>query len=139
MHGSRNKSHSPRKCSRLRKGCVPESTLFVSLRYVNIISLLLYKSLQFLQTFIGQVVGSAVGSKVFLQHGWRANGALMCAFCAFQLAIMLSRGPHVKRYTWFGYEGGLNWRKRDHVSASTVVEDRDSEKGDIDTREVKLE
>ncbi|KZV72544.1 MFS general substrate transporter [Peniophora sp. CONT] len=88
-------------------------------------------SLCIFATFIGQVVGSAVGSEVFLQYGWRANGALMFAFCVFQLAIMLYRGPHVRRYTWFGYEGGLDWRKAAHSTTTTVV-DHDSEKGDAD-------
>ncbi|KZV67401.1 MFS general substrate transporter [Peniophora sp. CONT] len=95
-------------------------------------------SLCIFATFIGQVMGSAVGSEVFLQHGWRANGALMFAFCVFQLVIMLLRGPHVRRYTWFGYEGGLDWRKTVHSTTATVV-DHDSEKGDADTRDAQLE
>ncbi|KZV61521.1 MFS general substrate transporter [Peniophora sp. CONT] len=60
---------------------------------------------------IGQTIGSAAGSKVFLDYGWRANGALMVAFCGCQLFVLLSRGPHAERYTWFGYEGGLEWRR----------------------------
>ena len=64
-----------------------------------------------LQIFLGQVIGSAVGSEIFLKHGWRANGALMTAFCVFQLAVLLMRGPHVPRYAWFGYAGGLEWRR----------------------------
>ena len=27
------------------------------------------------------------------------------------LIILLVRGPHTKRHTWFGYEGGMKWRK----------------------------
>jgi len=27
------------------------------------------------------------------------------------IIILLVRGPHTKRYTWFGYEGGMKWRK----------------------------
>ena len=33
------------------------------------------------------------------------------ALYGFQLFILLLRGPHCKRYTWFGYEGGLEARK----------------------------
>ena len=29
------------------------------------------------------------------------------------------RGPHVERYTWFGYEGGLDWR-RDRTAPGQV-------------------
>jgi hypothetical protein len=29
----------------------------------------------------------------------------------FELFILLLRGPHVGRYTWFGYEGGWSARK----------------------------
>lgn len=32
----------------------------------------------------------------------------------FQLFILLLRGPHCQRYTWFGYEGGLSARKGVH-------------------------
>jgi len=28
------------------------------------------------------------------------------------LIILLVRGPHAERYTWFGYEGGMEWRKK---------------------------
>ncbi|VDB87139.1 unnamed protein product [Peniophora sp. CBMAI 1063] len=93
-------------------------------------------SLCIFATFIGQVMGSAVGSQVFLRHGWRANGALMFAFCAFQLVIMLLRGPHVRRYTWFGYEGGFDWRKTSHSTTTTII-DHDSEKGDVDVQDMK--
>lgn len=35
----------------------------------------------------------------------------MVAFCGCQLFVLLIRGPHAGRYTWFGYEGGLEWRR----------------------------
>ncbi|TCD65169.1 hypothetical protein EIP91_003025 [Steccherinum ochraceum] len=62
--------------------------------------------------FIGQVMGTSVGTKVFLQHGWRASAALSLAWSGFCLFIMLIRGPNVSRYTWVGYEGGWEIRKR---------------------------
>ncbi|TFY52072.1 hypothetical protein EVJ58_g10214 [Rhodofomes roseus] len=37
--------------------------------------------------------------------------ALSLAWTGFMLFMMLLRGPHVKRYTWFGYEGGIEARK----------------------------
>ncbi|KAF8340061.1 major facilitator superfamily domain-containing protein [Amanita rubescens] len=59
-----------------------------------------------LSIFIGQVMGTAVGTKVFVQHGWRAAAGLSLAWYATQLVFLLVRGPHCERYTWFGWEGG---------------------------------
>lgn len=61
--------------------------------------------------FIGQVIGTPVGTHVFVRYGWRANAALGLAFYGFLFVILLLRGPHCQRYTWFGYEGGLEARK----------------------------
>ena len=30
------------------------------------------------------------------------------------IVILLLRGPHTKLHTWFGYEGGMAWRKEVH-------------------------
>ncbi|KZV62441.1 MFS general substrate transporter [Peniophora sp. CONT] len=84
---------------------------------------------------MGQAIGSAAGSKVFLEYGWRANGALMVAFCAFQLFVLLARGPHVGRYTWFGYEGGLEWRRErpmpvQDAEKSVTEKDEEEKSGD---------
>lgn len=57
-------------------------------------------------------MGTAVGTKVFVEHGWRAASGLSMAWYGWQLFILLLRGPHVQRYTWFGYEGGLEARKK---------------------------
>ncbi|KZT12236.1 MFS general substrate transporter, partial [Laetiporus sulphureus 93-53] len=62
--------------------------------------------------FVGQVMGTAVGSKVFTEYGWRPAAALNLAWSGFMLIIILIRGPHVSRYTWVGYRGGLEVRKR---------------------------
>jgi hypothetical protein len=62
------------------------------------------------QLFIGQVIGTAAGTKVFVLYGWRAGAALSMGFYGLQLVVLFARGPHVGRYTWFGYEGGLEAR-----------------------------
>jgi len=36
----------------------------------------------------------------------------MLALQGFQIVILLLRGPHCPRKRWFGYEGGLEPRKR---------------------------
>ncbi|KAG6828660.1 hypothetical protein H0H92_007129 [Tricholoma furcatifolium] len=64
-----------------------------------------------LAIFLGQVMGTSVGTKVFVTYGWRAGAALGMAWYGFQLVILLLRGPHCERFTWFGYEGGLEARK----------------------------
>ncbi|KAF4621383.1 hypothetical protein D9613_000030 [Agrocybe pediades] len=64
-----------------------------------------------LSIFLGQVMGTAAGTHVFVTFGWRAGAALSMGLYAWQAIVLLSRGPHCKRYTWFGYEGGLEARK----------------------------
>ncbi|KAJ7241339.1 major facilitator superfamily domain-containing protein [Mycena haematopus] len=59
-----------------------------------------------LAIFLGQVMGTAVGSQIYLKHGWRACAALSVALSGAQLIILFLRGPHCRRYTWFGWEGG---------------------------------
>ncbi|KAH8989541.1 MFS general substrate transporter [Lactarius akahatsu] len=77
-----------------------------------------------LSIFIGQVTGTSVGTRLFVSYGWRASAGLMLGWTAWQLVVLLARGPHCERYTWFGYEGGMEWRK-------SAVEERafDTEKG----------
>ena len=52
-----------------------------------------------------------MGTKLFVSHGWHASAGLMLGWTALQLVVLLARGPHCNRYTWFGYEGGIEWRK----------------------------
>lgn len=60
---------------------------------------------------MGQVMGTSVGAHVFTKYGWRASAALSLGWSGFMLFMLLIRGPHVARYTWFGYEGGIEVRK----------------------------
>nr|VWP02198.1 Nucleosome assembly protein 1 [Ganoderma boninense] len=62
-------------------------------------------------TFIGQVMGTSVGSKVFTEHGWRPDASLNLALTGFTLVILFLRGPHCPRYTWIGWQGGFELRK----------------------------
>ena len=56
-------------------------------------------------------MGSSVGSHIFLTYGWRAGAGFSMALYGFQLCVLLLRGPHCKRDTWVGYEGGWEARK----------------------------
>ena len=64
-----------------------------------------------MQLFIGQVMGTAVGSKVFTEHGWRPDASLNLAWTGFTLFVLFLRGPHCPRYTWIGWQGGFELRK----------------------------
>ncbi|THH04665.1 hypothetical protein EW145_g5358 [Phellinidium pouzarii] len=61
--------------------------------------------------FLGQVTGTAAGTRIFVRFGWRAAAAFSMGLYAWQIGILFLRGPHCKRYTWFGYEGGIGSRK----------------------------
>ncbi|KAI0369394.1 MFS general substrate transporter [Pilatotrama ljubarskyi] len=64
-----------------------------------------------LSLFIGQVMGTAVGSKVFTEHGWRPDASLNLAWTGWTLFVLFLRGPHCPRYKWIGWEGGFELRK----------------------------
>ncbi|KIM36582.1 hypothetical protein M413DRAFT_424725 [Hebeloma cylindrosporum] len=61
--------------------------------------------------YIGQIMGTSVGTKVFVHHGWRACAALGMAWYGFQIFVLLLRGPHCERRTWLGYQGGMGLKK----------------------------
>jgi hypothetical protein len=76
-------------------------------------------------------MGTAVGTRVFFQNGWRAAAALSMALFGLQIVVLLVRGPHARRHTWFGYEGGLEARK-------SIVLEREEERvatADVDEKE----
>ncbi len=66
-------------------------------------------------------MGTSVGSKVFTEHGWRADASLNLAFTGFTLLILFLRGPHCPRYSWVGWQGGCELRK------SRVLAQQDAE------------
>ncbi|KAG8906717.1 hypothetical protein FRB99_006315 [Tulasnella sp. 403] len=61
--------------------------------------------------FIGQVVGSAVGSQIFLNKGWRTAYCAAIGFVGFMLLVLLAKGPHSARYVWVGWDGGARLTK----------------------------
>ncbi|CAA7266063.1 unnamed protein product [Cyclocybe aegerita] len=79
--------------------------------------------------YVGQMIGTAVGTKLFVQYGWRAAAIFGMAMYVMQIIALLLRGPHCRQYTWFGYEGGLSFKKviettttTESVEASITVE-----------------
>ncbi|KAJ6555005.1 major facilitator superfamily domain-containing protein [Mycena vulgaris] len=64
-----------------------------------------------LSLFIGQLMGTAAGTQVFTTYGWRPAAALNLGLYGWILGVIMLRGPHCERFTWFGYEGGWEARK----------------------------
>ncbi|CAE6357792.1 unnamed protein product [Rhizoctonia solani] len=54
--------------------------------------------------FLGQVMGTSVGTQVYLKYGWRPSGALALGFYGLQLFFLFLRGPNVARKTWLGWK-----------------------------------
>lgn len=72
-------------------------------------------------------MGTSVGTEVFVKFGWRPAAALSVAWSGFTLLVMLVRGPHCSRHTWFGYEGGFRLRKAAPVVPETVKLEKESD------------
>ncbi|KAF8125535.1 major facilitator superfamily domain-containing protein [Mycena galopus ATCC 62051] len=97
-----------------------------------------------LSVFIGQLIGTSVGTEVFTKYGWRAAAALNLGFYAWMLFIMMLHGPHCVRYTWFGFEGGWEARKsiadarRKAAVVKSVSAEKDLESGGTTTPQTKF-
>ncbi|KDR77458.1 hypothetical protein GALMADRAFT_266942 [Galerina marginata CBS 339.88] len=72
-------------------------------------------ALYMISYYVGQLIGTSAGTRIFVQYGWRASGLFAMALYAMQLGVLLLRGPNCRRKTWFGYERG------------TVVQSSDSD------------
>lgn len=75
-----------------------------------------------LSIFLGQVVGTRLGTKIFLDYGWRVNAAFAMGFMGLQFVFLFLRGPNVSRYTWIGWEGGWTCSKQATPSTPPDVE-----------------
>lgn len=72
--------------------------------------------------FSGQLVGTAVGNKLFALGGWVASGSASVGFIGLALVMCFVRGPWEKG--WVGWNGGWDMRRRDieKVSVKPPVE-----------------
>jgi len=61
--------------------------------------------------FSGQLVGTAVGNRLFAEGGWVASGSASVGFIGLALMMCFVRGPWEKG--WFGWGGGWSVRRRD--------------------------
>lgn len=61
--------------------------------------------------FCGQLMGTAVGNKLYARGGWIASGSASVGFTGAALLVCLARGPWEKG--WIGWGGGWGIRRRD--------------------------
>jgi hypothetical protein len=73
-----------------------------------------------------------VGTKVFVEHGWRACAGVSLGWMCVQLLVLLVRGPYCKRYTWFGYEGGWGMRPNGRIGMDAAKQEQVGE-ASVDT------
>lgn len=61
--------------------------------------------------FCGQLMGTAVGNKLYARGGWVASGSCSVGFIVVALCICFARGPW--NQGWIGWKGGWSVRRRD--------------------------
>ena len=96
------------------------------------------------QVFVGQIVGTSVGTSVYNHYGWRASAGLSVGWQGFCILMLLVRGPHCPRYTWFGYKGGLSWRKpsteeQPPIDAAGVEDEKQRNEDKKNTEDERIE
>jgi hypothetical protein len=68
-------------------------------------------------------MGTSVSTQVFIRDGWRPSAALQLGWTGLQIVLLLLRGPHCNRYTWFGYENGCELRKQQALEKKRMREE----------------
>ena len=61
--------------------------------------------------FCGQLMGTAVGNRVYSESGWTVSDSVSLAFVGAALFVCLIRGPAEKG--WIGWDGGFRIRRLD--------------------------
>ncbi|KAJ7263075.1 MFS DHA1 protein [Mycena rebaudengoi] len=69
-------------------------------------------ALLILSIFLGQVMGTAVGTKLYAEGGYKLSSEIRIAFGGLELLFLVLRGPHVARKTWIGWNGGIDFKKK---------------------------
>lgn len=59
--------------------------------------------------FCGQLMGTAVGNRVYSERGWVLTGSVNIVFVGVAFLILLARGP--LETGWFGWKGGFPIRR----------------------------
>jgi len=61
--------------------------------------------------FCGQIIGTAVGNRLYAEGGWVASGSASVGFIYAALVVCFARAPWEKG--WVGWRGGWGIRRRD--------------------------
>lgn len=61
-------------------------------------------------------MGTSVGTKLFADGGYKLSAGTRAAFGGCELLLLLLRGPNVARKKWVGWEGGVDFKKRDDTT-----------------------
>ncbi len=69
--------------------------------------------------FVGQLMGTAVGNRVYAQKGWVVSGTVSLVFSAVALGVGLLRGP--RETGWIGWRGGWCLRRVVNVDSPAPV------------------
>lgn len=77
--------------------------------------------------FIGQLVGTAVGNRLYAEGGWIASGSCSVGFTGLALLISVVRGPNEEG--WVGWRGG--WPRVKRVDERKKAEDEDRPDGGV--------
>ncbi|KAJ6526798.1 MFS DHA1 protein [Mycena capillaripes] len=78
--------------------------------------------------FSGQVMGTAVGTKLFAEGGYKLSSGIRVVFGGLELLFLVSRGSHVARTTWVGWDGGINFRRRGEPTEQVPTKDVDAKR-----------
>ncbi len=77
--------------------------------------------------FVGQLMGTAVGNRIYAESGWIASGSASVGFICAAIFFCLLRGPHEQG--WIGWGGGYEMRKKKVIEkAKSDEENTPSEK-----------
>ncbi|KAK4052877.1 hypothetical protein OIO90_004153 [Microbotryomycetes sp. JL221] len=61
--------------------------------------------------FVGQLVGTAVGTRIFLKGGSRSSGGFCLGLLGLMLGMLMLRGPMLPNNRWLGWQGGFQWTR----------------------------
>lgn len=71
--------------------------------------------------FSGQLMGTAVGNRLYAQGGWITSGSASVGLIGAGLIVCFARGP--RHQGWIGWKGGWNCRRRDLLPVGNVGSD----------------
>ncbi|OKL56412.1 hypothetical protein UA08_08058 [Talaromyces atroroseus] len=82
--------------------------------------------------FCGQLMGTAVGNKLYARGGWVLSGSASVGFMGGAILVLLMRGPRETR--WLGWRGGLHLRraKQQEQSDNNSASELEKESGEKD-------